>query len=127
MGFDVVRSSSDEPVTVTGVTLERSQGLKVAESYLMPLRHRNLMGVASSWPPRTAQATGGDWNRRVPAVGAARLGQARGVRDWNLVMKLDTDPAVATPRYQRLALQYTTAGRQYVTRNGTGLVVKRPC
>ena len=127
MGFDVVRSTSDEPVTVTGVTLQRNQGLDVAESYLMPLRHRNLMGVASSWPPRTAHATGGDWDRRVPAVGAARLGHVAGIRDWNLVLKLTTDPAVSTPRYQRLALHYTTGGRHYVARNGTGLVVKRPC
>ena len=93
----------------------------------MPLRHMNLIGVALSRPPTTADGTDGDWEKRVTAVGTDRLARLPGVRDWNLILKLTTDPAVTTPRYQRLALRYTSKGKRYLAWNATGLVVKRPC
>lgn len=127
IGFDVVHSTATQPVTVTAVTLQGGKGLHVTESYLMPMRHTTLIGVTNSWPPDTADATRGDWDHRVRAVGTNRLAQTTGVRDWNLVLKLTTDPAVTTPGYETLALHYTVEGKRYVARNGTSLVVKQPC
>lgn len=127
MGFDAVRSTASDPVTITAVTLEGDSGVRVADSYLMPVRHMNLIGVAPSWPPQTTGATSRDWAARVPAVGENRLAHLPGVRVWNLVLKLTTDPTVSTPGYRRVALAYTTGGKQYLTRSGTGLVLTRPC
>jgi hypothetical protein len=87
MGFDVIRNTKHTAVRITDVTLLGARGLRITASYLMPVQHDQLVGVTNRWPPPHAtNMTEGDWNQRIQAVGAGRLGPTSGVPDWNLVL-----------------------------------------
>ncbi len=126
MGLFDLHNTGQSDVTITGITLGTSHGLRMTKAWLTPIGHQNgneeLIGVGFPYPPSFSRVARSQWAQRRPLIGEV----IRPRQDLNLVFGLIRTGArrgySAGPQ-----VTYTAGGSTYTLTEQTSLVVTAKC
>jgi hypothetical protein len=126
-GFDALTNTGDSPLSITRVEPVDSVGLKVANSYVVPLPpNEALIGVTTGWPlsaSRTARIPG--WNLSNYTDGVVPVANSGGAV-YNLLIHLEISAALPAT-FSALRIEYTYRNASFYQNTAVGLRVAAEC
>jgi hypothetical protein len=109
-GNETLRNGGESAATIDSVRLVEADGLRVTDSFLLPIQNKVLLGT------RTIPPDVGPWSERRAAAGATLEAQ----EEANLALVMERQPSGS---FSDVEVRYTAAGDRYTLRLGYALKV----